>query len=82
MQYYMHIGGGKDSLSFPAPDDQESMQWQLGLTGKETYNRSTLSMGDVSTVVYIHDSLSPRDVLNLLVEHYKAWCVNQPGGLR
>jgi len=79
MQYYLHIGG-KDSLSFPAPDDPESMQWLLGLTDKETYNRSTLSVGDVSITIYLHESLTPEQALNRLVEHYKAWAVNQPGG--
>jgi len=37
MQHYLHIGGDKDSLSFPASDDAKSMQWQKGLTDKETY---------------------------------------------
>jgi len=58
LTYYLHIGSDKDSLSFPAPDDAESLQWQLGLTDKETYNRSTLSGGDVSITVYIHESLT------------------------
>jgi hypothetical protein len=82
MQYYLYIGGGKDSLSFPAPDDAESLQWQLGLTGNETYNRSTLSVGDVSITVYIHESMTPEQALNKLVESYKAWAVNMPGGRR
>jgi hypothetical protein len=82
MQHYLHIGGDKDSLSFPAPDDAESLQWQLGLTDKETYNRSTLSVSDVSITIYIHESLTPEQALNRLVEHYKAWCVNMPGGRR
>jgi hypothetical protein len=80
MQHYLHIGGDKDSLSFPAPDDAESLQWRLGLTGKEMYNRSTLSVGDVSITIYIHESLTPQQALKKLVEHYKAWAVNQPGG--
>ena len=82
MQHYPHIGGNIDSLSFPAPDDAESMQWQLGLTDKETYTRSMLSVGDLSIVVYLHESLTPEQALNRLVEHYKAWAVNQPGGCR
>jgi len=80
MQHYLHIGGDKDSLSFPAPDDTESLQWQFGLTDKETYNRSTLTLGDVSVVVYVHESLTPKQALSLLVDYYKAWCVNRPGG--
>jgi hypothetical protein len=49
---------------------------------KETYTRSTLSVGDVSITIYIHESLTPEQALNRLVEHYKAWCVNMPGGRR
>ena len=82
MQHYLHIGGDKDSLSYPAPDGAESVQWQLGVTDKETYNRSTLSVGDVSITIYIHESLTPQQALNKLVEHYCAWCVNMPGGRR
>jgi hypothetical protein len=26
--------------------------------------------------------IGPEQALNRLVEHYKAWCVNQPGGRR
>jgi hypothetical protein len=81
-QPYLHIGGGKDSLNFPAPDDAESLQWQLSLTGRETYNRSTLSLGDASITIYVHEGLTPEQVLNRLVEHYKAWAVNRPGGRR
>ena len=82
MQHYLHVGGDKDSLSFPAPDDAESLQWQLGLTDEETYTRSMLSVGGLSIVVYIHELLTPEQALNWLVEHYKAWAVNQPGGRR
>jgi len=51
-------------------------------TDKETYTRSTLSVGDASIVVYIHESLTPEEVINRLVGHYKAWCVNMPSGRR
>jgi hypothetical protein len=43
--------------------------------------RSTLSAGDMSIVVYIHQSLTPGQVLSRLVEYYKARAVNRPGGL-
>jgi hypothetical protein len=46
------------------------------------YIRETLALGDVSITAYIHESLTPEQALNLLVEHYKAWCVNRPGGRR
>ena len=42
MQNYLHIGGGKDSLSYPAPDDAETVTWPHAITDKETYNRTTL----------------------------------------
>jgi hypothetical protein len=50
--------------------------------GQKTYTRLTLGVGDVSITIYIHDSLTPELALNRLVEHYKAWCVNRPGGIR
>jgi hypothetical protein len=69
-------------LSFPAPDDAQSLQWQLGLTNKETYHRSTPAVGDVSITIYIHESLTPTEALSRVIEHYKAWAVNMPGGRR
>jgi len=63
MQPYLHIGGNEDGLSHPVPNDVETVEWRVGVTGKETYHRETLSVWDVSTVVYIHDSLTPREVL-------------------
>jgi alpha-D-ribose 1-methylphosphonate 5-triphosphate synthase subunit PhnH len=58
-------------LSYPAPDGAETVQLPLGVTDKETYIRLALSLVDVSTTVYIHESLTPEEVLNLLVEHCK-----------
>ena len=60
----------------------ESVQLPSGVTSREAYNRSTLSAGDVSATIYIHESLTPEQAFSLLVEHYKAWCVNRPGGRR
>ena len=82
MQNYLYIGGNQDSLSVPTPDGAESVQAPSGVTGRETYTRSTLSVGDASIVVYIHESLTPEEVINRLVGHYKAWCVNMPSGRR
>ena len=56
MQSYLHIGGGKDGLSFPATDDAETLEWQVGVTDKELYNRSTLAVGDAVVTIYIHES--------------------------
>jgi hypothetical protein len=78
----LFIGGNDDGLTHPMPDGAESLQWPVGITGRETYNRATLSLGDVSAAIYIHESLTPEQALNRLVEHYKAWCVNRPGGRR
>jgi len=36
----------------------------------------------MSATIYLHSSLTPEQVLNRLVEHYKAWYVNRPGGRR
>jgi hypothetical protein len=82
MRSYLYISGNQDSLSIPTPDGAESVQLPSGVTDKETYTRSTLSVGDASIVVYIHESLTPEEVINRLVGHYKAWAVNQPGGRR
>jgi len=82
MQPYLHKGGNEDGLSHPVPNDAETVEWRLGVTGREEYNRSTLAVGDVSITVYIHESLTPEQALNRLVESYKAWAVNMPGGRR
>jgi hypothetical protein len=82
MQSYLYIGGNQDSLNVLTPDDAKSVQVPLGVTGKETYTRSTLAVGDVSMTIYIHESLTSEDVINRLVGHYKAWAVNMPGGRR
>jgi len=75
MQTYLHIGGGKDGLSFPAADDAKTLQWPVGITDKETYNRSTLSVGDVSDTIFIHESLTQQQAFNLLVGYYKGWAI-------
>ena len=80
MQSYLFIGGKRDNLNVPVPPDLESVQLPAGVTGKETYIRETLAVGDVFITIYRHDSLTSVQVLNRLVEHYKAWAVNRPGG--
>jgi hypothetical protein len=80
MQSYLHIGGDKDDLSFPAADDAETLQWPSGLTDKETYVRSTLAVGDVSDTIFIHESLTQQQAFNVRVGYYKAWAIHQPGG--
>jgi hypothetical protein len=82
MQSYLCIGGHHDGLDYPAHADAPTIQWQVGLTEKETYTRSTLSVGHVAVTVYIHDSMTQEQALDRLVEHYKAWAVNMPGSRR
>ena len=82
MQSYLCIGGNHDGLNYPAHADAETIQWPLAVTGREIYIRETLALGDVSTTVYVHESMTPEEVLSRLVEHYRAWYVNQPGGRR
>ena len=82
MQSYLHIGGGKDGLSFPVVEDADFVQWPVGVTGSEVYARESLSVGDAFIDIFRHESLTPEEVLNRLVDHYKAWCVNMPGGRR
>ena len=74
MQNYLFIGGSKDGLRLPAPDGAESVQMPLGVTELENYRRETLSVGDASIYIYRHESLTPEQVINLLIESYKAWC--------
>ena len=82
MQPCLFIGGSDDGLYHPAPNDVEILQRPVGITGRETYNRLALSLGDESIAVYVHESLTLEQALNLLVEHYKAWVINRPGGRR
>ena len=80
MQGYLLIGGNQDSLNYPAHADAETIYLPVSVTGREAYTRSTLTLGDVSITVYLHESLTPEQALNRVVEHYKAWAANQPGG--
>jgi len=82
MQSYLCIGGNHDGLTHPIQDGAESLQWPVGITGRETYNRVALSLGDVSVTIYLHSSLTPEQALDRLVVYYKAWAVNRPGGRR
>jgi hypothetical protein len=80
MQTYLFIGGGKDGLSYPAADDAEAVQLPVSVTGRETYIRSTLSVGAASVTFYKYENLTPEQALDLIVKHYNAWDVNRPGG--
>jgi len=82
MQNYLFIGGGKDGRRIPLADEPDTIQLPAGVTEKETYVRETLSVGDASIYIYRHESLTPKQVLNLLVESYKASAVNRSGGRR
>ena len=57
----------------------ETVTWLVGVTDKETYNRFTLAVSDVSTTVYVHESLTPEQALNELIWSHKSWCKNRPG---
>jgi hypothetical protein len=61
MQSYLCIGGDHDGLNYPAHADAETIEWPVCITGRETYKRLTLSLGDVSTTIYIHESLRPEE---------------------
>jgi hypothetical protein len=78
MRGYLFIGGGKDGLRIALADEPDAVQLPAGATKKETYVLETLSVGDASIYIYRHESLTPEQVLNLLIESYKAWCVNRP----
>jgi len=80
MRSYLFIGGGKDGFRVPLADEPDTVQLPAGVTEKETYIREPLSVGDASVYIYMHASLTPKQVLNLLIESYKAWYANRPGG--
>ena len=78
MQNYLFIGGNQDGLSIPVAPDLESVQLPAGVTGQDKYIRETLAVGDVVVTIYRHESLSPSQILDLLISHYKAWSANRP----
>jgi len=71
MKSYLFIGGEHDDLSYPAADDADFVQWPVGVTDSEVYARETLSVGDAYIDIFRHESLTPEQVLELLVNHYK-----------
>jgi len=82
MQSYLFIDGNQGSLSVPLQSDPESVQLPAGVTGKDNYTREPLAVGDAAITIFRHKSLTSEQVLDLLVKHYKAWCVNRPRGRR
>lgn len=50
--------------------------------GFDLYIRDSLSVGDTSITFYRHEDLTPEQVLNKLIDHYKAWAVNRLGSRR
>jgi hypothetical protein len=80
MQSHLFIGGAHDGLTFPVADDADFVQWPVGATGSEVYARESLSVGDAFIDIFRHKSLTLEEVLNRLVEYYKAWAVNQSSG--
>ena len=80
MQSYLFIGGTHDGQSCPLTDDADFAQWPVGVTDKGQYNRSTLSVGDAVVTIYIHESLTQQQALNVVVGYYKAWAIHHPSG--
>jgi hypothetical protein len=74
MQNYLFIGGDKDGLSLPAPDDAESVQ-----LSQETYIRDSLAVGAFASITfYRYEELKPEEILDLLVKHHGVWAYLQP----
>ena len=82
MQTYLFIGGNQDGLNIPVADNMDAIELPAGVTSSEGYIRNSLSFGRAFVAVYRHESLTSKQVLDRLVEYYKAWCVNMPGGRR
>jgi len=79
---YIFIGGDSDGLNIPAHHNAETLHWPSGIGKRTTYHRRPLSLGYTSIVVHVHESSTPTQALNDLVEYCRAWCVNRPGGRR
>src|SRR5262245_15070219 len=82
MQSYFFIGGAHDSINVPVADDTDVVQLHKGVTDKDNYLREMLSVGDAFITIYRHESLTPEQALNRLVEYYKAWVIHMPNGRR
>jgi len=82
MQSYLFVGGDHDGLNSFVADDVEFVQWSVGVTDFEVYARETLGCDAVTVTIFRHESLTPMQVLDRMLHHYKAWCVNRPGGRR
>jgi hypothetical protein len=80
MQTYLFFGGNQDCLNIPLTPDVDVVQLPASVTGKDNYLAAKLAVDDVSITVYRHESLTPEQVLNRLIEHYKAGTKNRPGG--
>jgi len=78
MQAYLFIGGTHDSLNIPVADGQDEARPHVCAMGSELYIRSTLAVDDVSITIYRYESLTPEQVLNQLVGHYKRSPVRWP----
>ena len=80
-EFYLLVGGQHDGLNIPTHVTEEVFTCPIGVGGqKETYHRLTLSLECASIVVYVHESLTPTQVLTNLVDYYRAWAYNRPGG--
>jgi hypothetical protein len=71
MQSYLFIGGAHDGLSLPVTEDADFVQWPGGVMDSGVYARESFSVGDAFIDIFRHESLTPEEVLNRLVEHYK-----------
>jgi hypothetical protein len=74
MPNYLHIGGAKDGQFFLVADGAG------GFPGFDLYILDSLSVGDEFISFYRHESLTPREALEKIVEHYIAWAVNRHSG--
>lgn len=79
MQNYLFIGGNHDGLNIPVADGMDAVELPKAGAGEHAYIRDRLSVGNVPVTIYRHESLTRRQVLNQVVEYYKAWAANRPG---
>jgi hypothetical protein len=80
LRSYLFIGGNQDGRNISLRLDLDTVKLPVGGRGNETYVRETFGVGDVSITIYRHASLTPQDVIEMFVTHYKAGAANRPGG--
>jgi len=52
MESHLFIGGAHDGLNMPVVDGLDAVRLPVSVTDRETYIRSTVTVGDASVAIY------------------------------